>query len=291
MKGIILAGGYGSRLYPLTKYTSKQLLPVYDKPMIYYPLSIFLQAGIKDILIITNPEFISIYQDLLKDGSHLGINISYKIQLEPKGIAEAFILGEDFIGEDSVSLILGDNIFYGKNIEDLLKNCINNIENSKCTIIGYEVTDPERFGVVEFDINNSVKGVEEKPKNPKSNFAVTGLYFYTNDVVKFAKSLSPSSRGELEITDLNNIFIKEKKMLIEFMDASRFKWLDSGTFSALLESSEFIKQQQENLKIQVGLLDEVAFLKGFISKSELKDNLNGLSIDLQKYLIEKYLKS
>tara|TARA_Y100001935_G_C17308154_1_gene513823 strand:+ start:1265 stop:2140 length:876 start_codon:yes stop_codon:yes gene_type:complete len=291
MKGIILAGGYGSRLYPLTKYTSKQLLPVYDKPMIYYPLSIFLQAGIKDILIITNPEFISIYQDLLKDGSHLGINISYKIQLEPKGIAEAFILGEDFIGEDSVSLILGDNIFYGKNIEDLLKNCINNIENSKCTIIGYEVTDPERFGVVEFDINNNVKGVEEKPKNPKSNFAVTGLYFYTNDVVKFAKSLSPSSRGELEITDLNNIFIKEKKMLIEFMDASRFKWLDSGTFSALLESSEFIKQQQENLKIQVGLLDEVAFLKGFISKSELKDNLNGLSIDLQKYLIEKYLKS
>ena len=291
MKGIILAGGYGSRLYPLTKYTSKQLLPVYDKPMIYYPLSIFLLAGIKDILIITNPEFISIYQDLLKDGSHLGINISYKIQLEPKGIAEAFILGEDFIGEDSVSLILGDNIFYGKNIEDLLKNCINNIENSKCTIIGYEVTDPERFGVVEFDINNNVKGVEEKPKNPKSNFAVTGLYFYTNDVVKFAKSLSPSSRGELEITDLNNIFIKEKKMLIEFMDASRFKWLDSGTFSALLESSEFIKQQQENLKIQVGLLDEVAFLKGFISKSELKDNLNGLSIDLQKYLIEKYLKS
>ena len=186
---------------------------------------------------------------------------------------------------------MGDNIFYGKNIEDLLKNCINNIENNNCTIIGYEVTDPERFGVVEFDINNSVKGVEEKPKDPKSNFAVTGLYFYTNDVVKFAKSLSPSSRGELEITDLNNIFIKEKKMLIEVMDASRFKWLDSGTFSALLESSAFIKEQQENLNIQVGLLDEVAFLKGFISKSELKDNLNELSIDLQKYLIEKYLKS
>lgn len=291
MKGIILAGGHGSRLYPLTKYTSKQLLPVYDKPMIYYPLSIFLQAGIKDILIITNPEFVAIYKDLLKDGSHLGIKISYKIQLEPKGIAEAFILGEDFIAEDSVSLILGDNIFYGKNIEDLLKNCINNIENSKCTIIGYEVTDPERFGVVEFDINNNVKGIEEKPKDPKSNFAVTGLYFYTNDVVKFAKSLSPSSRGELEITDLNNIFIKEKKMLIEMMEASRFKWLDSGTFSALLESSEFIKQQQDNLEIQVGLLDEVAFLKGFISKSQLKDNLNELSIDLQKYLIEKYLKS
>tara|TARA_Y100000590_G_scaffold220730_1_gene249805 strand:- start:5217 stop:6092 length:876 start_codon:yes stop_codon:yes gene_type:complete len=291
MKGIILAGGHGTRLYPLTKYTSKQLLPVYDKPMIYYPLSIFLQAGIKDILIITNPEFVAIYKDLLKDGSHLGINISYKIQLEPKGIAEAFILGEDFIAEDSVSLILGDNIFYGKNIEDLLKNCINNIENNNCTIIGYEVTDPERFGVVEFDINNNVKGVEEKPKDPKSNFAVTGLYFYTNDVVKFAKSLSPSIRGELEITDLNNIFIKEKKMLIEMMDASKFKWLDSGTFSALLESSAFIKEQQENLNIQVGLLDEVAFLKGFISKSELKDNLNGLSIDLQKYLIKKYLKS
>ena len=291
MKGIILAGGYGTRLYPLTKYTSKQLLPIYDKPMIYYPLSILLQAGIKDILIITNPEFVDIYKDLLKDGSHLGINISYKIQLEPKGIAEAFILGEDFIGEDSVSLILGDNIFYGKKIEELLQNCLNNIKNNKCSIIGYEVKDPERFGVVEFDSDNNVRGIEEKPKKPKSNFAVTGLYFYTNDVVKFAKSLSPSHRGELEITDLNNIFIKEKKMLIEMMDSTEYKWLDSGTFSALHESSTFIMKQQESLNFQIGLLDEIAFLKGFISQEGLKKNLKELSIDLQEYIIEKYLKS
>lgn len=290
MKGIILAGGYGSRLYPLTKYTSKQLLPVYDKPMIYYPLSIFLQAGIKDILVITNPEFVAIYQDLLKDGSHLGINIFYKIQLEPKGIAEAFILGEDFIGQDNVCLILGDNIFYGKTMEDLLQNCKDNLDINKCTIIGHEVKDPERFGVVEFDHDNNVKGVEEKPRTPKSNFAVTGLYFYTNDVVRFAKSLTPSDRGELEITDLNNIFIRQEKMLIELMDSASFKWLDSGTFDALQESSIFIKNEQIKTNSQIGLLDEIAYLKEFIDLIQLKKNFNYLSPDLQGYLTKKYFK-
>ena len=234
MKGIVLAGGHGTRLYPLTKYTSKQLLPVYDKPMIYYPISVLMQADIKDILIITNPEFVNIYQDLLGDGSQLGIKIEYKIQLAPKGIAEAFILGEKFIGKDDVCLILGDNIFFGELIEELLSKCIYNINNHLSTIIGYEVEDPDRFGVVEFDKNNCVKGVEEKPRNPKSNFAVTGLYFYTNDVVKYAKKLTPSSRGELEITDLNNVYIKKQKMVIEMMDSDKFKWLDSGTFTAFL---------------------------------------------------------
>ena len=291
MKGIVLAGGHGTRLYPLTKYTSKQLLPVYDKPMIYYPISVLMQADIKDILIITNPEFVNIYQDLLGDGSHLGINIEYKIQLAPKGIAEAFILGERFIGEDDVCLILGDNIFFGELIEELLSKGIYNINNHLSTIIGYEVKDPERFGVVEFDKNNCVKGVEEKPRNPKSNFAVTGLYFYTNDVVKYAKELTPSSRGELEITDLNNVYIKKQKMVIEMMDSDTFKWLDSGTFTALHESSKFIMEQQESSNSQIALLDEIAFLKGFISKNELKDNLKNLSSDLQEYLSRLYLSS
>ena len=188
MKGIILAGGHGTRLYPLTRYISKQLLPIYDKPMIYYPLSVLMQSDIKEILIITNPEFINIYKDLLGDGSHLGINIEYKIQLEPKGIAEAFILGENFIGPDNVCLILGDNLFFGNTINKLLSKSLENINNNLSTIVGYEVSDPERFGVVEFDENKNVVGIEEKPKKPKSNFAVTGLYFYTNDVINYAKS-------------------------------------------------------------------------------------------------------
>ena len=291
MKGIILAGGHGTRLYPLTKYISKQLLPIYDKPMIYYPLSVLMQSDIRDILIITNPEFVSIYQDLLGDGSHLGINIEYKIQLEPKGIAEAFILGEEFIGDDNVCLILGDNLFFGKSLSTLLLQCIKNINQNFSTIIGYEVEDPERFGVVEFDDKNHVIGIEEKPKIPKSNFAVTGLYFYTNDVIAYAKSLEPSDRGELEITDLNNMFIENKKMLIEMMDANKFKWLDSGTFMALHESSAFIMEQQKNSNSQIALLDEIAFLKGFISKNELKDNLKNLSPDLQEYLSSRYLSS
>ena len=291
MKGIILAGGHGTRLYPLTKYTSKQLLPVYDKPMIYYPLSILMQSGIKDILIITNPEYVNIYQDLMGNGSHLGINISYKTQLAPKGIAEAFIIGEDFIDDKNVCLVLGDNIFYGESIQHTLNNCINNLNENMCTIIGYEVNDPERFGVVEFDKESNVIGIEEKPINPKSNFAVTGLYFYTNDVVKHAKSLEPSKRGELEITDLNNTYIDKKSMRLEMMDSLKFKWLDSGTFSALHDSSEFVMKQQEKTKSQIALLDEIAFLKGFIKKGQLKKNLKNLSSDLQNYLREKYFSS
>ena len=291
MKGIILAGGHGTRLYPLTRYISKQLLPIYDKPMIYYPLSVLMQSDIKEILIITNPEFINIYKDLLGDGSHLGINIEYKIQLEPKGIAEAFILGENFIGPDNVCLILGDNLFFGNTINKLLSKSLENINNNLSTIVGYEVSDPERFGVVEFDENKNVVGIEEKPKKPKSNFAVTGLYFYTNDVINYAKSLEPSERGELEITDLNNVYIDNKKMVIEMMDSSTFKWLDSGTFSALHESSDFIMKKQKSSNSQIALLDEIAFLKGFIDKIQLKDNLKNLSSDLQDYLLERYLKS
>lgn len=291
MKGIILAGGYGSRLYPLTKYISKQLLPIYDKPMIYYPLSILMQSNIKDILIITNPEFLKIYKDLLHDGSHLGMNIEYKIQLEPKGIAEAFILGEKFIGDDNVCLILGDNLFYGNNIKKLLSKCLKNLQNNLCTIIGYEVDDPQRFGVVEFDKNKEVLSIEEKPKKPKSNYAVTGLYYYTNDVISFSKNLKPSKRGELEITDINNIYVKKNKMLIEMMDSKSYKWLDSGTFTALHESSEFIMKTQLNTNKQIALLDEIAFLNGFIDKDGLKNNLHNLSVDLQEYLISNYLKS
>ena len=291
MKGIILAGGHGTRLYPLTKYTSKQLLPIYDKPMIYYPLSVLMQSDIKEILIITNPEFIEIYKTLLGDGSHLGITIEYKVQLAPKGIAEAFILGEKFIGNDEVCLILGDNLFWGEKINQLLTKCTENIKNNYSTIIGYEVEDPQRFGVVEFDGENCVRGIEEKPKKPKSNFAVTGLYFYTNDVIKHAKSLKPSKRGELEITDLNNIYIKNKKMVIEIMKSSQFKWLDSGTFDALHASSEFIMYQQHKSQSQIALLDEIAFLKGFINKEKLEKNLKNLSSDIQEYLVKRYLSS
>ncbi len=291
MKGIILAGGYGSRLYPLTKYISKQLLPIYDKPMIYYPLSILMQSNIKDVLVITNPEFLKIYKDLLHDGSHLGMNIEYKIQLEPKGIAEAFILGEKFIGDDNVCLILGDNLFYGNNIKELLSKCLKNLQNNLCTIIGYEVDDPQRFGVVEFDKNKEVLSIEEKPKKPKSNYAVTGLYYYTNDVISISKNLKPSKRGELEITDINNIYVEKNKMLIEMMDSKSYKWLDSGTFTALHESSEFIMKTQLNIKKQIALLDEIAFLNGFIDKDGLKNNLHNLSEDLQEYLISNYLKS
>jgi len=291
MRGIILAGGYGTRLYPLTRYISKQLLPIYDKPMIYYPLSVLMQSDIKDILIITNPEFINIYKDLLGDGSHLGINIEYKIQLKPKGIAEAFILGENFIGDDNVCLILGDNLFFGDSLNKLLSKCLENIKNNFSTIVGYEVSDPERFGVVEFDENKNVIGIEEKPKQPKSNFAVTGLYFYTNNVIDYAKSLEPSERGELEITDLNNIYIGNKKMVIEMMDSSTFKWLDSGTFNALHESSDFIMKKQKSANSQIALLDEIAFLKGFINKTQLKENFKNLSSDLQDYLLDRYLRS
>jgi glucose-1-phosphate thymidylyltransferase len=291
MKGIILAGGYGTRLYPLTKYISKQLLPIYDKPMIYYPLSILMQSNIKDVLIITNPEFINFYKDLLNDGSHLGMNIEYKIQLEPKGIAEAFILGEKFIGDDNVCLILGDNLFYGNKIDKLLSSCIRNLQNNLCTIIGYEVDDPERFGVVDFENDMTVKSIEEKPKKPKSEYAVTGIYFYKNNVVDLAKKLKPSERGELEITDINNAYINNDTMSVEIMDSKLFKWLDTGTFDALNEASDYIRSLQKKENQQIGLLDEIAYRNNFIDLNQLKKNLSSLSVDLQKYLLKRYLDS
>ena len=288
MKGIILAGGHGTRLYPLTKYISKQLLPIYDKPMIYYPLSVLMQARIKDILLITNPEFINLYKDLFGDGSHLGLNINYKIQNAPKGIAEAFILGEEFIEKDNVCLVLGDNLFVGKSLSDLLLNCTENLRKNLCSIVAYKVSDPGRFGVVDFDNNMNAKSIEEKPKKPKSQYAVTGIYFYTNNVVDLAKKLKPSERGELEITDINNIYINNSKMSVEVMDSKSFKWLDTGTFDALNEASDYIQSFQKKTYQQISLPDEIAYQNNFINLNQLKKNLPNLSIDLQNYLLKKY---
>ena len=289
MKGIILAGGYGKRLYPLTKYISKQLLPIYDKPMIYYSLSVLMHAKIKDILIITNPEFISFYEDLFGDGSHLGLNINYKIQKAPKGIAEAFILGEEFIDKNNVCLVLGDNLFVGRSLPNLLSNCIEKLSKNLCSIVAYKISDPERFGVVEFDEKMSVKSIEEKPKKPKSQYAVTGIYFFTNNVVDLAKDLKPSQRGELEITDINNIFISKNKMSVEIMDSKVFKWLDTGTFDALNEASDYIQSFQKKTHQLIGLPEEIAYQNNFINLNQLKKNLPNLSIDLQNYLMKKYL--
>ncbi len=291
MKGIILAGGHGTRLYPLTKYISKQLLPIYDKPMIYYPLSVLMQAGIKDILLITNPEFINLYKDLFGDGSHLGLNINYKIQNAPKGIAEAFILGEEFIEEDNVCLVLGDNLFVGNSLSDLLLNCVEKLRKNLCSIVAYEVSDPGRFGVVDFDSDMNAKSIEEKPKKPKSQYAVTGIYFFTNNVVDLAKKLKPSERGELEITDINNIYINNGKMYVEVMDSKSFKWLDTGTFDALNEASDYIQSFQKKTHQQISLPDEIAYQNNFINLNQLKKNLPTLSIDLQNYLLKKYLDS
>ncbi len=289
MKGIILAGGHGTRLYPLTKYISKQLLPIYDKPMIYYPLSVLMQARIKDILLITNPEFINLYKDLFGDGSHLGLNINYKIQNAPKGIAEAFILGEEFIKKDNVCLVLGDNLFVGNSLSDLLLNCKEKLRKNLCSIVAYKVSDPGRFGVVDFDNDMNAKSIEEKPKKPKSQYAVTGIYFYTNNVVDLAKKLKPSERGELEITDVNNTYINNGKMSVEVMDSKSFKWLDTGTFDALNEASDYIQSFQNKTHQQISLPDEIAYQNNFINLNQLKKNLPNLSIDLQNYLLKKYL--
>jgi glucose-1-phosphate thymidylyltransferase len=291
MKGIILAGGHGTRLYPLTKYISKQLLPIYDKPMIYYPLSVLMEAKIKDILIITNPEFVDLYKDLFGDGSHLGLKIQYKIQNAPRGIAEAFILGEEFIGKDNVCLVLGDNLFVGKSLQNLLCNCSEKISRGICSIVAYKVNDPERFGVVDFENDMTVKSIEEKPKKPKSEYAVTGIYFYKNNVVDLAKKLKPSERGELEITDINNAYINNDTMSVEIMDSKLFKWLDTGTFDALNEASDYIRSLQKKENQQIGLLDEIAYRNNFIDLNQLKKNLSSLSVDLQKYLLKRYLDS
>jgi glucose-1-phosphate thymidylyltransferase len=269
MKGIILAGGSGTRLYPITRGVCKQLLPIYDKPMIYYPLSALMLAGIRDILIISTPVDLPRFKDIFGDGSDLGLRFSYKEQPKPNGLAEAFIIGEDFIGGEPVCLVLGDNIFFGHGLTDMLKKAVRDVESSGgATVFGYYVKDPERYGIVEFDSRGNVLSVEEKPKQPKSRYAVTGLYFYGNDVVTLAKSIRPSRRGELEITDLNNIYLTQKKLRVELMGRG-YAWLDTGTHESLLEAGEFIATIERRQGLKMACIEEIAYMLGYIDKEKL----------------------
>ena len=269
MKGIILAGGSGTRLYPLTKSVSKQLLPIYDKPMIYYPLSILMLAGIREVLIISTPDDMPRFEILLGNGSDIGMKFEYKTQSSPDGLAQAFIIGEEFIGSDSVALILGDNIFYGQGLTDfLLKGVSSVLDKNMATVFGYHVKDPERYGVVNFDINGKGISIEEKPKNPKSNYAVTGLYFYPNDVVKKAVEVMPSDRGELEITTINQMFLSEDRLTVELMGRG-YAWLDTGTPESLLEASTYIEIIERRQGLKVACIEEIAFEKGYINKAQL----------------------
>ncbi len=282
MKGIILAGGSGTRLYPLTKVTSKQLLPIYDKPMIYYPMSVLMDAGIRDILIISTPEDTPRFQDLLGNGNQFGVNLSYEIQPSPDGLAQAFIIGADFIGKDTVAMVLGDNIFAGHGLKKRLKTAVENAESAKgATIFGYYVDDPERFGIVEFDKEGKVISIEEKPARPKSNYCVTGLYFYDNRVVEYAKNLKPSDRGELEITDLNRIYLERGNLNVELLGQG-FTWLDTGTHESLVDATNFVKTMEQHQHRKIACLEEIAYLNGWITKrdvlkvyEELKKNQYG----------------
>ena len=269
MKGIILAGGAGTRLYPLTRVTSKQLLPIYDKPMIYYPLSTLMLAGIKDILIISTPDDTPRFEDLLGDGSHFGISLSYKVQPSPDGLAQAFILGEEFLNGEAGAMVLGDNIFYGRGFGKMLKEAVVNAEeNGRATVFGYYVPDPERFGIVEFDEDWHAISIEEKPKNPKSNYAVTGLYFYPGDVSKRANKVQPSARGELEITTLNEMYLKDELLDVKLLGRG-FAWLDTGTMDSLLEAAEFVQMIEKRQGIKISAPEEIAYTYGWITKEEL----------------------
>lgn len=298
MKGIVLAGGSGTRLYPLTKVTSKQLLPIYDKPMIYYPLSVLMNAGIRDILIISTPADTPRFEDLLGDGHQFGVNLTYEIQPSPDGLAQAFIIGEKFIGDDSVAMVLGDNIFEGHGLVKRLKAAVANAENGKgATVFGYYVDDPERFGIVEFDSNGHAISIEEKPQKPKSNYSVTGLYFYDNRVVEYAKNLKTSRRGELEITDLNRIYLEQGELNVELLGQG-FTWLDTGTHESLVDATNFIKTVETHQHRKVACLEEIAYLNGWITREDvlevyevlkknqygkyLKDVLDGKYIDTLK---------
>jgi len=273
MKGIVLAGGSGTRLYPNTIGVSKQLLPIYDKPMVYYPISVLMLAGIKDILIISTPYDIDNFKKLLGTGEQFGVKFSYKIQPLPDGLAQAFILGEDFIQNDSVALVLGDNIFYGQGFTGMLRQAVKRAQNQKeATVFGYPVRDPQRFGVVEFDENMKVISIEEKPQNPKSNYAVVGLYFYDNSVIEYAKQLKPSKRGELEITDLNKIYLEKNKLNVELFGRG-FAWLDTGTHKSLLQAGQYVQTIEENQGIKIACLEEVAYRVGFLSKNQILENI------------------
>ena len=271
MKGIILAGGSGTRLYPLTKVTSKQLLPIYDKPMIYYPLSTLMLAGIKDILIISTPEDTPRFEELLGDGSKFGIDLSYAVQPSPDGLAQAFIIGEEFIGDDTCAMVLGDNIFYGSYFRKNLADAVKAAEEGYATIFGYYVKDPERFGIVEFDKNRNVVSVEEKPQHPKSNYCIAGLYFYDNRVVKMAKQVKPSARGELEITDLNRLYLNEGKLKVQLLGRG-FAWLDTGTMDSLMEASIFVQTVQNRQGVVISAPEEIAYMEGLITKEQLLES-------------------
>ena len=268
MKGIVLAGGSGTRLYPSTIGISKQLLPIYDKPMIYYPISVLMLAGVREILIISTPQDLPNFEKLLGTGEQFGLKFSYKEQPSPDGLAQAFILGEEFIGKDSVALVLGDNIFYGPGFSAMLQNAVELTESKEATIFGYHVKDPERFGVVEFDKNGKAISIEEKPKVPKSTYAVTGLYFYDNSVVEYAKNLKPSTRGELEITDLNKIYLEKCKLNVELFGRG-FAWLDTGTHRSLLQAAQYVQTIEENQGIKIACLEEIAYRMGFLTKDEI----------------------
>ena len=271
MKGIILAGGAGTRLYPLTKVTSKQLLPVYDKPMIYYPLSTLMLAGIKDILIISTPQDTPRFQELLGDGRHFGVSLSYAVQPSPDGLAQAFIIGEEFIGDDTGAMVLGDNIFYGEGFSHMLRNAVAAADEGKATIFGYYVNDPERFGIVEFDEDGKVLSVEEKPKNPKSNYCITGLYFYPKGVSKMAKDVKPSARGELEITTLNDMYLKQGDLRVELLGRG-FAWLDTGTMDSLVDAADFVRMVEKRQGIKISAPEEIAYMQGWIDREKLLES-------------------